>query len=218
MRVCDFKKWLKVFFCDKVFSFMFFLMSLFAILLLLSVIIPINMTNRNLINSDKSTRVDGVYDGHDLAFTFKSIVPDLLGISLYTENEDSLLMDGIVYIKVTDEDGIEIYSGQIPTASIKDTGSIDMLFSEQSDSNAKKYTINISTSGIDNNHAISFEANDHDSTGTTTRVNGVLKTTPLIFSIVYTINSYKYTWYLILLSSFFFVLTIVSYGRNRPRE
>jgi len=218
MRGAGLKKKIQLFFGDKVFSVMFLLTVLFIFLAVISVIIPVKDKAEYVINTKQTTTVGEIYDGKNLSLSFHSSRPDLLGISFSFATYSRVLTDGSLTVTVTDEAQNVIYSDKMEGSSIQDNGSLDIVFPVQSQSANRNYTVLFTTSGINRDHAITLWANESSVSGVSTRLDGViLKTTP-VFSLAYIANSFKYTWYLVLLFTFFFVLTVVSYKRNGPIE
>lgn len=215
MRSSEIKKRLHLFFCDKVFTIMFLLFALCFFSTILSVIIPSESLSVSEMNSNSTTTVGDVYDEQSLEFTFHSVKPKLLGMSFSIATYGRVLTDGILNISVIDEAGTAIFSQEINGSSIHDNSVINVAIPKQLKSNNQTYTVSFQTSGIDVDHAITFWANNKSLDGVSTILNGVSQQTTLVYSLAYISNSYKYTWYLLLLSTFFFVLSVVSFGRNR---
>lgn len=218
MRSSDIKKRLRLFFCDRVFTILFLIFAFCFFSTILSVIIPIEGLSVYEMNSNSTTTVGDVYDEQSLDFEFHSVKPKLLGMSFSVATYGRVLTDGILNISVTDEAGTVIFSQEMKGFSIHDNSVINFAFPKQNESNNQIYTVSFRTNGIDKSHAITFWANNNSVDGVSTILNGVPQQTTLVYSLSYISNSYKYTWYLLLLSTFFFVLTVVSYGRKRSIE
>ena len=218
MRASDIEQRLRMFFCDKVFSIMFILFVFFFFSTIISVVIPIEGVSTYEMNSNSTTTVGDVYDGQSLEFAFHSTKPKMLGMSFSVATYARVLTEGTLFISVTNEAGKLVFAEEMEGPTILDNKPINISFAKQIDSMDQTYTVIFHTEGIDKSHVITFWANNESLAGVVTSLNGAPQQTSLVYSLTYVSNSFKYTWYLLLFCTFFYVLTVVSYGRNRSIE
>ena len=218
MRAFDFKKRMKNFFCDRIFSIIFGVAVIFLLATLLSVVMPIMSISRRDINAGGTTPIGDLYDNQILELDYYSTMPGLRGMTFTVATYTRVLTEGTLYIVLSDEKGNEVFRSETAGPDIHDNSVMDIPFPEQSGSKNQDYTIRFFTSGIDKNHAITFWANGNSVKGTTVSLNGVLQPEVLVFSLEYNEKSYRYTWDLFVFFDAFAVLTVVSYGRNRSKK
>jgi len=218
MRASDIKQKLRLFFCDKVFSIMFLLFVFFFFSTILSVVFPIEGVSTYEMNTNSTTTVGDVYDDQSLEFVFHSTKPKMLGMTFSAATYSRVLTEGTLFISVTNEAGKLVFAEERDGPTILDNQPISFSFAKQTDSMDQTYTVIFHTVGIDKSHAITFWANSESPAGVITSLNGAPQQTTLVYSLTYVSNSFKYTWYLLLFCTFFYVLTVVSYGRNRSEN
>ena len=218
MRGAGLRKEIKLFFGDKLFLVMFLLTALFVFLTILSVLIPSKGRADAAVNSNQTTTVGEVYDGMNLSFTFHSSKPNLIGISFSTATFSRVLTEGNLTVTVSDESKNLVCTQKIDGKSIRDNGSLDISFPAQSHSEKQSYTVQFTTAGINKDHAITLWSNNSSISGASTRLNGALLEVTPVFSLAYITHSFKYTWYMVLMATFFFILTVVSYKKSGSIE
>lgn len=220
MRGHNLKNRLQTFFCDKVYTLLFILTFLFIVGSLLSMAFPSKSIFHKSINSIDTIPSGELFDGEELVLKFNATKESLTGLSFTVSTYGREVSGGTVVLRLLDEDGTELFSKEVAGKAIQDRSQLEFKFPQITSSKDKKYSVHIHTSGIQQNTAIAFMANENIIEGVSTTLNGV-PCSNLVLTLQYVITvpyyNLRYAFDMALIAATLFVLTVVAFGRNRQR-
>lgn len=199
---------------NKLSAILLFLIFLFVICLMVSILRPIMLPVEIALNAGHTTIVGDIYDGVVLDLEFSCPEDSLSGISFLVATYQQTIVGGSLVVSLVDSNGQHIFVKKIDSSDIVDNSTIELTFPEQTSSKGITYKLEFITENVSAEMPITFWANNHSIDNSRTRINGEEFAGTIIFSIKVIAETYPWTFDLLLLVSISFIFFVMAIGHS----